>query len=140
NCGLAATATATAKAEISAEKMALRAVPNPFGARTDIGFTLTQDGSYKLEVLDMRGTVVTVLAQGNGRAGEHKVYQFEKGRLSNGTYIARLVTDEGVSFIRIVTQKECVFNYPNEAGPEIGVTRPFLFYVYRIPGSYSHRP
>ncbi|MCP2043333.1 T9SS-dependent M36 family metallopeptidase [Pontibacter sp. HSC-36F09] len=105
NCGLAATATATAKAEISAEKMALRAVPNPFGARTDIGFTLTQDGSYKLEVLDMRGTVVTVLAQGNGRAGEHKVYQFEKGRLSNGMYIARLVTDEGVSFIRIVMQK-----------------------------------
>ncbi|GGG23107.1 T9SS-dependent M36 family metallopeptidase [Pontibacter amylolyticus] len=105
NCGLAATATATAKAEISAEKMALRATPNPFGARTDIGFTLTQDGGYTLEVLDMRGSVVTVLAQGTGRAGEHKVYQFEKGRLSNGMYIARLVTDEGVSFIRIVMQK-----------------------------------
>ncbi|PKV63542.1 T9SS-dependent M36 family metallopeptidase [Pontibacter ramchanderi] len=105
NCGLAATATATAKAEISAEKMSLRATPNPFGARTDIGFTLIQDGSYTLEVLDMRGSVVTVLAQGAGRAGEHKVYAFEKGRLANGMYIARLVTDEGVSFIRIVMQK-----------------------------------
>ncbi|SIR35272.1 T9SS-dependent M36 family metallopeptidase [Pontibacter lucknowensis] len=105
DCGLAATATATAKAEISAEKMSLRAVPNPFGAKTDIGFTLTQDGSYKLEVLDMRGSVVTVLAQGNGRAGEHKTYQFEKGKLAGGMYIARLVTDEGVSFIRIVMQK-----------------------------------
>ncbi|PVY38092.1 T9SS-dependent M36 family metallopeptidase [Pontibacter virosus] len=105
NCGLSATATATAKAEISAERMALRAVPNPFGAKTDIGFTLTEDGSYTLEVLDMRGTVVAVLAHSTGRAGEHKVYEFEKGKLANGLYIARLVTDEGVSFIRIVMQK-----------------------------------
>ena len=106
DCGLAATSTAAITGEtVSAERMALRAVPNPFGARTDIGFTLTQDGSYKLEVLDMRGSVVAVLAQGNGQAGEHKVFQFEKGRLSNGMYIARLVTDEGVSFIRIVMQK-----------------------------------
>ncbi|MDO6392064.1 T9SS-dependent M36 family metallopeptidase [Pontibacter sp. BT731] len=105
SCGLAATTTATAKAEISAERMALRAVPNPFGAKTDIGFTLTKDGTYTLEVLDMRGSVVTVLAQDTGRAGEHKTYQFEKGKLANGLYIARLVTDEGVSFIRIVMQK-----------------------------------
>jgi extracellular elastinolytic metalloproteinase len=104
-CGLAATTVATAKTEISAEKMALRATPNPFGARTDIGFTLTQDGSFKLEVLDMRGAVVAVLAESAGKAGEHKVYQFEKGKLANGMYIARLVTDEGVSFIRIVMQK-----------------------------------
>jgi extracellular elastinolytic metalloproteinase len=105
DCGLAATATATARTEISAEKMSLRATPNPFGARTDIGFTLTRDGSFKLEVLDMRGAVVAVLAENSGKAGEHKVYQFEKGKLANGIYIARLVTDEGVSFIRIVMQK-----------------------------------
>ncbi|WP_299987606.1 T9SS-dependent M36 family metallopeptidase [uncultured Pontibacter sp.] len=106
DCGMAVTSTAAITGEtVSAERMSLRAVPNPFGAKTDIGFTLTQDGSYKLEVLDMRGAVVAVLAQSTGRAGEHKTYQFEKGKLAGGMYIARLVTDEGVSFIRIVMQK-----------------------------------
>ncbi|MHC2990244.1 metalloprotease [Pontibacter sp. HJ8] len=105
-CGLTTTTTAAAMGkEISAEKMALRATPNPFGARTDISFMLPQDGGYRLEVLDMRGAVVAVLAESTGKAGEPQTYQFEKGRLAGGVYIARLITDDGISFIRIVMQK-----------------------------------
>jgi hypothetical protein len=53
----------------------------------------------------MQGAVVAVLAESTGRAGEPQAYQFEKGRLAGGVYIARLITDDGVSFIRILMQK-----------------------------------
>ncbi|MFD2248380.1 T9SS-dependent M36 family metallopeptidase [Pontibacter ruber] len=105
DCNLAITSTAAATAldeTVSAEKLALRATPNPFGARTDISFVLTQEGNYKLDVLDMRGAVVAVLAEGAGSAGEQLTYQFERGKLAGGVYIARLVTDKEVTFIRVV--------------------------------------
>lgn len=108
NCGLAATATATAVTvpEAGSEnKLSLRAVPNPLDAQTEIDFTLTQDTNFRLEVVDMKGSSVAMLAQGAGKAGQYHSYQFTRGKLQAGVYIVRLITDKEVSFTRIVINR-----------------------------------
>ncbi|WP_299756487.1 T9SS-dependent M36 family metallopeptidase [uncultured Pontibacter sp.] len=108
DCGLVATSSSAAVTLDNLGKdgkLALRAVPNPVDAKTDIDFTLTDDANYRLDIVDMRGKSVAVLAEGAGKAGEHHSYQFERGKLAAGVYIARLTTDKEVTFTRIVVNR-----------------------------------
>ncbi|WP_400191477.1 M36 family metallopeptidase [Hymenobacter sp. B81] len=82
----------------------LTAAPNPAGARTTISFELPQDGNYRLEVVNMQGLVVAVIAEGSGRAGQVYQYEFAKGQLRKGLYLARLVTSKASKFTRIELQ------------------------------------
>ncbi|GAB3230786.1 hypothetical protein GCM10027346_16710 [Hymenobacter seoulensis] len=82
----------------------LTASPNPSRGRTSLAFKLPASGHYRLEVMNMQGSVVTVVAEGNGEAGESFSYEFSKGKLSSGTYMARLVTGKKSKFTRIVLQ------------------------------------
>ena len=85
---------------IGEERLALSASPKSFSNKTDLSFKLKQDGRYKLEVLDMQGQVLTVLAEGAGRAGESFVFEFKKEKFSGGAYIGRLITDHEVTSVR----------------------------------------
>ena len=88
--------------ETGVERLKLKASPNAFSSRTDLSFTLKQDGRYRLEILNMKGNVLSVLAEGTGQAGEHFVYQLKKEKLATGAYIGRLVTEDEVTSARFM--------------------------------------
>lgn len=74
-------------------------VPNPFNPTTKITFTLAGPGPVRLEVFDLAGHRVRVLAAGPRRGGPHTIRwdgTDDAGRaLGSGTYIYRLHTREG---------------------------------------------
>ncbi|WP_234794954.1 T9SS-dependent M36 family metallopeptidase [Hymenobacter arizonensis] len=83
-------------------ELQLMASPNPTASNTNLSFTLTKAGSYRLEVLNMQGALVSVVAEGTGDAGERRDYSFSKGRLATGMYVVRLVTGSQSQFARIM--------------------------------------
>jgi hypothetical protein len=71
--------------------------PNPFGIETSIGFALPAASQVRLEVIDVSGRLVKVLAAARLEGGEH-LYQWdgttEAGRhAAAGTYFYRLRCD-----------------------------------------------
>lgn len=81
----------------------LQAAPNPFASGTTIRFGLTERETVSLRVYDVRGRLVSVLADGAFSAGEHVVSwngRDDRGRTASaGTYFVRLRTaDESRSF------------------------------------------
>ncbi|MBO6573951.1 MAG: DUF11 domain-containing protein [Rhodothermales bacterium] len=63
--------------------------PNPFNPHTRIEFGLPEDGPVRLEVFDMLGRSVGLLANGFMTAGRHDV-PFDASRLASGVYLYRL--------------------------------------------------
>jgi|GEM_PF-5880942 len=72
------------------EEFALEAnVPNPFNPATSVIFALPQAASVRLEVYDLRGRRVALLADGRHEAGRYAV-TFDGSALASGMYFARL--------------------------------------------------
>ena len=69
--------------------------PNPFNPLTVIGFTLPADSEVRLEVYNILGERVAVLADERRTAGTHQV-SFNASRLSSGVYLYRLTTGDRV--------------------------------------------
>jgi hypothetical protein len=69
---------------------------------TAVSFTLGEAGTYRLEVLNMQGTVVAVLGEGSGAAGQRITHEFKKGRLAGELFIVHLITGHGNKFTRVV--------------------------------------
>ncbi len=69
-------------------------VPNPFNPRTTISFDLGRPGLAKLAVYDVRGYLVTVLAERNYPAGRHELVwdgRDQAGRaVDSGVYLVRM--------------------------------------------------
>lgn len=63
--------------------------PNPFNPHTRIRFALPVPGAVRVEVFDVIGRSVRVLANGPREAGWHEVH-FDGTRLPSGTYFYRL--------------------------------------------------
>jgi PKD repeat protein len=74
-----------------AESLQLTASPNPTSDHTTLAFTLTESSSYRLEVINMQGALVAVVAEGAGDAGESFSHEFSRGHLVPGLYMVRLV-------------------------------------------------
>lgn len=68
--------------------------PNPFNPTTTIPFRLASSGNVRLEVLDLLGRRVALLADTYYNAGPHQIV-FDAGNLSTGVYFTRLITPEG---------------------------------------------
>ncbi|WP_420457427.1 carbohydrate binding domain-containing protein [Rubrivirga sp.] len=66
--------------------------PNPFSARTEIRFTLPQAEDVTLEVYDLLGRRVALLADGVPMTADDHVVTFETGDVSSGTYLVVLRT------------------------------------------------
>ena len=75
--------------------------PNPFRGRAVVPFELAEAGPVRLEVFDLLGRRVAVLADGEREAGPHRV-AFEAAGLSAGVYVARLNAG-GESYTRRLT-------------------------------------
>lgn len=67
--------------------------PNPFNARTTIGYTLPQPSAAKLDIYDVLGRKVQTLYDGRQTAGEHSIIWDADG-FSSGTYFYRLTAGE----------------------------------------------
>lgn len=78
--------------------------PNPFNPSTSIPIELARSGNVSVEVVDLLGRRVAVLADGFKSVGRH-VLQFEAGRLSSGMYIVRLRGDAGVISRKVMLVK-----------------------------------
>lgn len=63
--------------------------PNPFNPSTEILFDLPESGNLKLDVFDMLGQEVAVLADEYKTAGSYRI-SFDASHLASGTYFFRL--------------------------------------------------
>jgi hypothetical protein len=104
-CPTAQAAAASVKAGAAfAANNELTASPNPTSASTTLAFTLAASGAYRLEVLNLQGAVVAVVAEGQGEAGQRLAHEFSKGRLATGVYMVRLTSGQQSKFTRVVLQ------------------------------------
>ncbi len=82
------------------------AYPNPFNPSVRIPFRLAEDAEATIDVLDLRGRVVRVLADAPFAAGRHEVVwdgtDAAGQRLPSGAYLARLRSG-GVEQARLVS-------------------------------------
>jgi hypothetical protein len=67
--------------------------PNPFNARTTISFSLPAPSRARLDVFDITGRSVGIIAEGECAAGEHRVV-WDAGELPSGIYFYRLRAGE----------------------------------------------
>ncbi|HEX8659095.1 MAG TPA: T9SS-dependent M36 family metallopeptidase [Hymenobacter sp.] len=86
------------------ENTVLTVSPNPSNAQTTLAFTLTQRGAYRLEVINMQGALVAVVAEGSGEAGESFSRNFSRGRLAAGLYMVRLVSGKQSKTTKLILQ------------------------------------
>jgi len=75
--------------------------PNPFRASTEVRFGLPEAAEVSLEVYDMLGRRVAVLASERMEAGFHRA-RLDGSRLSSGVYVYRLVAGDFAETKRMV--------------------------------------
>ncbi|MEP0546416.1 MAG: T9SS type A sorting domain-containing protein, partial [Rhodothermales bacterium] len=78
--------------------------PNPFNASTAIDIELPEAAEVRLEVFNMLGQRVQVLADGSYEAGPHS-FRFDANGLASGTYLYRITTPDNVSTRRMTVVK-----------------------------------
>lgn len=104
SCDMSVTATSAAMSlngESLADAVALRAVPNPVDDRTSIEFAVPQAGKYRVELIDMKGRLVRVLADTESAAGGAYAVELNRSGLARGIYLVRLVTATGIKTTKI---------------------------------------
>ena len=82
--------------EIPTEFSLMQNYPNPFNPSTTIKYGLPKDSRVLLEIYNVLGQRVSVLADEVQTAGFHEV-QFQSGQLPSGIYFSRLTADTFVS-------------------------------------------
>ena len=91
--------------DLPARAPRLAVAPNPFNPQTTLSFTLARAGRATLEIFDPAGRRVKVLAAGGLPAGEHAFRwngtDDRGGQVASGTYLGRLVTDDGVARVKM---------------------------------------
>lgn len=87
-----------------AQTLEMTVAPNPLRDRSTIGFDLVETGHVLLEVYNVAGQKVRILADDITNAGMHSMVwdgTDASGRpVANGLYIARLSTDSGANIAR----------------------------------------
>ncbi len=79
--------------------------PNPYNDRTTIAFTAEKEGSFALEVYDVKGALVRKLDMGVTEAGKTYEYDLDSRNMPEGMYFARLMTSSGVQTIKMVLKR-----------------------------------
>lgn len=83
----------------------LKVYPNRFSDVTTIDINVKQSGNVRIEIVDIKGTIVKLICNGYLPEGQHTFDWEPDGNLSGGIYIIRLQTNkhnynEKVSFIK----------------------------------------
>ncbi len=79
--------------------------PNPIINQASVQFILQDDGAYRLELYNAGGKLVSIVAEGNGVAGQQIVQELYGDKLFNGIYYLRLITNDEVQTVRILLNK-----------------------------------
>ncbi len=91
---------------VPAAPAVLQVAPNPFNPRTTVTFVMPRAGRASLAVHDLAGRRVVVLADRDYAPGAQRVTwdgTDARGRaLGSGTYVVRLVTDQGVRAAKVM--------------------------------------
>jgi len=82
----------------------VRIYPNPFNAQTIIEYTLPEAGFVRLQVYDICGRAIAILAEGIKPAGRHRV-TWDAKDMPSGLYFARLQTGEFTEIRKITLLK-----------------------------------
>lgn len=78
--------------------------PNPFSPTTEVAFNLSQASVVMLEVYNVVGQQVAILAEGMYPAGRHQV-TWNAAEHSSGVYFYRLTTDGFVETKKMILLK-----------------------------------
>jgi len=70
--------------------------PIPFNSSKTIGFSLESSEIISLELYDLLGRKLTVLANGKNTTGYHEI-AFDAGDLTSGTYLYALKSENGLA-------------------------------------------
>ena len=76
--------------------------PNPFNPETTISFTLPAESGVKVQIFDLLGREVAVLADGIFEAGSHQL-RWSAGSLSSGIYLYRMTINGRSAVTRKMT-------------------------------------
>jgi hypothetical protein len=107
NTGVFQTAEVTRsgdEADVPVATKLLQNYPNPFNAGTVIKYQLAGDGDIRLDVYDVLGRHIAVLAEGRRPSGQHEV-RFDAGSLPGGVYLYRLRAGDETRIRRMLLVK-----------------------------------
>jgi len=86
----------------SKELISIRAVyPNPFDNRTNININLQHDQHVKIDILDVRGNLITSLANRQFKQGEHHL-QWDGSKCSAGIYYVIIRGDQFIGSAKMI--------------------------------------
>lgn len=94
----------TDQTALPADYMLGQNYPNPFNPATSIAFDLPKAGQVRLEVFNLLGQSVRVLAEGRYPAGSHQI-MFSADNLPSGIYFYRLSHDGGSATRKMILLK-----------------------------------
>jgi hypothetical protein len=86
------------------QRFSLACYPNPFNPTTTISFSLLRTGAVKLDVFDVMGRQVQILAEGRFERGEHQIF-FDGSELPTGIYFARAMAGDIVRSEKMVLMR-----------------------------------
>lgn len=78
--------------------------PNPFNTSTKLIYQLTQSGHVDINIYDTMGKKITTIFNGNQSSGEKELY-WNANNYPSGIYYAQLITNETVSFCKLLFLK-----------------------------------
>jgi hypothetical protein len=78
--------------------------PNPFNPSTTKRFSLPMQAQLKINLYNMLGELVALIAEGSYEAGYHKV-TFNASNLPSGKYVYRLESSEFVQVKKMILLK-----------------------------------
>ena len=101
------TGTAASSGIMADQPMAFRLdqnYPNPFNPATSINYSIPASGDVTMEVFNVLGQRVAVLARGYHTSGAHTV-QFDASQLSSGVYLYRMTTGTHTAVRKMMLMK-----------------------------------
>ncbi|MEM6765461.1 MAG: T9SS type A sorting domain-containing protein [Bacteroidota bacterium] len=76
--------------------------PNPVFGNATFRYQLTRSGEVSLAIYDLSGRVVDMTFMGVQAAGEQEISWNPTSRISNGLYVAKLQTAEGIQTLKFI--------------------------------------
>lgn len=89
----------------SVETVNLISYPNPAVGKTNIEFNMVNAGAYSLEIYDMKGSLVKVIAKGQAESNKLMYNELDATSYSEGVYLVKLLTDNQIFTKRIMIAK-----------------------------------
>lgn len=93
---------ASTSTEEAVNATTLSTYPNPISSVGNVAFKLAAEGQYKVELVDMKGAIISVIGEGNGLAGKSYSFELSNKNLTKGMYLVRLVSASGVNFQKVL--------------------------------------